>query len=312
MIHGTVKFFNAAKGFGFISPDGGGKDVFVPANSLSAAGVAALKAGQRVSFQTEPDSKGPKAVGLKLLAEPPRPAKEPAKAPAREAERLTLLRDPDDEDSDIVLEALRAAGHEPRLVDYIAAPPPRDDLKTLSLLLRGSDQSLVRKYDPLFRELSLDDRFISENEFWTAVFEHPSLINGPVIAGPHKARICRSEDDVMEFLGLQPVGRRAAAKPAIAPARIAALLQGASPPQTAAAVAAAEPVAPAKIVKPAAEKPAPAAAKPKAKVSAKPSADAKTKAPAKATAKASAKPPAKSKPAKKAPAKPAKKSRAKR
>ena len=73
MSNGTVKFFNAAKGFGFITPDGGGKDVFVPANSVSSAGVSNLKAGQRVSFETEPDSKGPKAVGLKVLAEAPKP-----------------------------------------------------------------------------------------------------------------------------------------------------------------------------------------------------------------------------------------------
>jgi putative lipoic acid-binding regulatory protein/cold shock CspA family protein len=60
-VTGSVKFFNAAKGFGFIAPEDGGKDVFVPAASITASGLARLKAGQRVSFDLEPDAKGPKA-----------------------------------------------------------------------------------------------------------------------------------------------------------------------------------------------------------------------------------------------------------
>jgi CspA family cold shock protein len=62
---GTVKFFNTAKGFGFIAPDGGGKDVFVHATALEAAGMSSLSEGQKVSFETQPDAKGSKAVNLK-------------------------------------------------------------------------------------------------------------------------------------------------------------------------------------------------------------------------------------------------------
>jgi CspA family cold shock protein len=47
---GTVKFFNTQKGFGFISPEGGGKDVFVHASAVEAAGMRSLAEGQRVSF----------------------------------------------------------------------------------------------------------------------------------------------------------------------------------------------------------------------------------------------------------------------
>ena len=58
-MNGTVKFFNTAKGFGFITPDeGGGKDVFVHATALEAAGIRDLKEGDRVSFQLEDDRKG--------------------------------------------------------------------------------------------------------------------------------------------------------------------------------------------------------------------------------------------------------------
>lgn len=57
-INGVVKFFNTAKGFGFIQPDGGGKDVFVHATALERAGIRSLKEGDKVSFVLEDDRKG--------------------------------------------------------------------------------------------------------------------------------------------------------------------------------------------------------------------------------------------------------------
>ncbi|HEX3431198.1 MAG TPA: cold-shock protein [Rhizomicrobium sp.] len=65
MTIGTVKFFNSSKGFGFITPDGGGKDVFVHATAVEAAGMRSLNEGQRVSFEVQQDSRGGKAVNLK-------------------------------------------------------------------------------------------------------------------------------------------------------------------------------------------------------------------------------------------------------
>ena len=63
--NGTVKFFNETKGFGFITPDGGGKDVFVHATAVERAGMKPLREGQRVMFDTESDARGPKAVNLR-------------------------------------------------------------------------------------------------------------------------------------------------------------------------------------------------------------------------------------------------------
>ena len=57
-MNGTVKFFNSAKGFGFIEPDEGGKDIFVHASALEAAGIRALNEGDRVSFVLEDDRRG--------------------------------------------------------------------------------------------------------------------------------------------------------------------------------------------------------------------------------------------------------------
>ena len=66
---GTVKFYNDQKGFGFIQPDGGGKDVFVHATALERAGVPALREGQKVSFDTTTDPRSGKiAVGRLEIA----------------------------------------------------------------------------------------------------------------------------------------------------------------------------------------------------------------------------------------------------
>ena len=65
---GTVKFFNAEKGYGFIKPDDGGRDIFVHITAVETAGLRSLAEGQRILFEIEPDKKGkgPKAVKLQL------------------------------------------------------------------------------------------------------------------------------------------------------------------------------------------------------------------------------------------------------
>ena len=69
MATGTVKFFNADKGFGFITPDNGAPDIFVHISAVQDSGLNSLNDGQKVSYDTEPDrrGKGDKAVNLKLL-----------------------------------------------------------------------------------------------------------------------------------------------------------------------------------------------------------------------------------------------------
>ena len=63
----TVKFFNSGKGFGFVAPEGGGKDIFVHATAVEAAGMTVLSEGQRISFDTQADVKGARAVNLKVV-----------------------------------------------------------------------------------------------------------------------------------------------------------------------------------------------------------------------------------------------------
>jgi CspA family cold shock protein len=66
---GTVKFYNDQRGFGFIAPDNGEKDVFVHATALERAGIHALREGQKVKFDTESDPRSGKiAVGTIEIA----------------------------------------------------------------------------------------------------------------------------------------------------------------------------------------------------------------------------------------------------
>ncbi|HEU0201268.1 MAG TPA: cold-shock protein [Burkholderiaceae bacterium] len=65
MAAGTVKWFNESKGFGFITPDDGGKDLFAHHSEIQAGGVKSLAEGQRVEFVVKQGAKGPQAADIR-------------------------------------------------------------------------------------------------------------------------------------------------------------------------------------------------------------------------------------------------------
>ncbi|WP_432842111.1 cold-shock protein [Dactylosporangium sp. CA-092794] len=67
MTVGTVKWFNAEKGFGFITPDGGGSDVFAHYSAISAGGFRSLEENQRVEFEITQGQKGPQASNIRVI-----------------------------------------------------------------------------------------------------------------------------------------------------------------------------------------------------------------------------------------------------
>ena len=64
MATGTVKWFNPTKGYGFITPDSGGKDVFVHVTAVEQAGMGTLSEGQKINYEVITESRGEKAVDL--------------------------------------------------------------------------------------------------------------------------------------------------------------------------------------------------------------------------------------------------------
>ena len=68
MASGTVKWFNDSKGYGFITPDEGAKDLFVHHSSIAGEGFKSLVEGARVSFEQREGSKGPEAIGVAPVA----------------------------------------------------------------------------------------------------------------------------------------------------------------------------------------------------------------------------------------------------
>jgi CspA family cold shock protein len=223
MTNGTVKFFSVAKGFGFIAADDGGKEVYVPAAALKGAGVNTLTAGQRVAFSSEAKAKGLEVTKLELL--------EPVEKPKPSAELVRVYCDPSEPVAADILAAINAAGLQFQLFDNSSTTLGQEQLRRLAVQIRAQGQELVKRFAPMFFELQLDDRFIGESEFWTAVAEHPTLIDGPVLAIGDKARICKSGNDVRIFLGLERPGA-APPKGVGIPPRMAAILGGkALPPE---------------------------------------------------------------------------------
>ena len=68
MANGIVKWFNDAKGYGFITPDGGSKDVFVHHSSIAGDGFKSLSEGARVQFEQREGAKGPEATNVSTIA----------------------------------------------------------------------------------------------------------------------------------------------------------------------------------------------------------------------------------------------------
>jgi arsenate reductase (glutaredoxin) len=99
-----------------------------------------------------------------------------------------------------VLAAIRAAGIEPRIVEYMKTPPTRVELKDLMARMGLTVRQLIRQKEPLFRELRLDERDVGEDELLDAMIENPILINRPIVVTDYAARLCRPSELVKMLL----------------------------------------------------------------------------------------------------------------
>lgn len=98
------------------------------------------------------------------------------------------------------LEAIRAAGHEPRVVEYLATPPQRDELKRLIADAGLTVREAMRAKEAVYAELKLDDPSLSDEALIDAMLAHPILINRPFVVTPKGVRLCRPMERVQEIL----------------------------------------------------------------------------------------------------------------
>ena len=113
---------------------------------------------------------------------------------------LTLYHNPRCSKSRETLALIRAAGIEPRLVEYLDTPPARTELEALLAALALPASGLMRTGDALYAELGLDAPACSDVERLAALAAYPVLLNRPVAAGPLGARVCRPPETVLEIL----------------------------------------------------------------------------------------------------------------
>jgi arsenate reductase len=98
------------------------------------------------------------------------------------------------------LEAIRATGVEPRVVDYLAQPPTRDELMDLIARAGLQVRDAVRSKEALFKELGLDDPATTDDALLDAMVAYPILINRPFVVTTKGVRLCRPSELVQEIL----------------------------------------------------------------------------------------------------------------
>lgn len=110
---------------------------------------------------------------------------------------LTIYHNPKCSTSRKVLAALRDAGHEPTVIEYLKTPPSRATLKDLFTRMGRAPSEGIRRKEPLFAELKLAGA--SEDALLDAMAKHPILIERPIVATEKKVRLCRPPEVVEDF-----------------------------------------------------------------------------------------------------------------
>ena len=98
------------------------------------------------------------------------------------------------------LQLLHDKGIKPEIIDYLIYPPSKAQLKNILHLLGMAPRDLMRTKDPSYKELVLDNTELSEDELITAMTEHPSLIERPIVLANGTAAVGRPPENVLEIL----------------------------------------------------------------------------------------------------------------
>lgn len=113
---------------------------------------------------------------------------------------VTIYHNPKCGTSRKVLEALRAAGHAPKVVEYLATPPSKAELAALARRMGVAPRDLLRRKGTPYDELGLDDPSLTDDAILDAMAAHPILLERPVVVTPKGVRLCRPPERLGEIL----------------------------------------------------------------------------------------------------------------
>lgn len=113
---------------------------------------------------------------------------------------ITIYHDPRCGSSRNTLAAIREAGHEPQVIEYLATPPSREQLAAMIAAAGLTPREAVRSKEALFGELGLDKPGVDDGALLDAMAAHPVLINRPFVVTPKGVRLCRPFERVREIL----------------------------------------------------------------------------------------------------------------
>lgn len=122
--------------------------------------------------------------------------------------QVTIYHNPDCGTSCNALANIRKLGHEPRIIEYLKTPLPRAEIVALLARMGMTARGVARSKEPLFRELGLDQRDVTEDELLDSLAEHPVLMNRPIVVvekgAAVTARLCRPSELVTSLLEQAP------------------------------------------------------------------------------------------------------------
>ncbi|KXV02375.1 arsenate reductase [Gluconobacter potus] len=113
---------------------------------------------------------------------------------------ITIYHNPACGTSRNVLALIRNSGEEPRIIEYLKAPPNRAELIELITRMGVPVRSVLREKGTLFHELGLDNPVLTDDALIDAMIAHPILINRPIVATPLGIALCRPSERVMDLL----------------------------------------------------------------------------------------------------------------
>jgi arsenate reductase len=113
---------------------------------------------------------------------------------------ITIYHNPACGTSRNALELIRAAGIEPAVIEYLKKPPTRVELLGLIDALGLTPRGLLRRKEPMYLELGLDDPVWTDDQLIDAMLQYPKLIERPIVVTPHGTRICRPASTVLALL----------------------------------------------------------------------------------------------------------------